>query len=321
MSRRGIAALAAPAIALALAFAPAPLRAQPAGADTVVLAWTAPGDDDDVGTASQYELRMSGSPIDDANWSAATVVNGMPTPLPAGSRQSLVVQGLTRGTTYYFAMRSIDDAGNWSGISNLLQWDWIYDTAAPAAPLGIAGVLQPGGAVEVTWSANAEADLYGYTVYRATSAGEPFVPVTPSLVATTRFVDTTVPSGVAAVWYDVTAMDDSGNESAHSSSTRVTLAGAGAWAMEAAYPNPSGAGTVVTLPVTVPASGGNARLEITNSVGQRVRHLDPGGLAPGVVSVLWDGRNDAGREVAPGAYTAWLIAGSTRARVRLVRVP
>ena len=143
---------------VALGLLPCAARAQ-ALPDTVTLAWTAPGDDGNVGTAAAYEMRMSGSPIDEGNWTAATVVSGLPAPLPAGAIQRVVVRGLTYGTTYYFALKTADEAGNWSALSNVMRWEWIYDTTAPAAPLGLAAAPEPGGGVRVSWSPNAEPDL------------------------------------------------------------------------------------------------------------------------------------------------------------------
>ena len=43
----------------------------------------------------------------------------------------MVVRGLTRGTTYYFAVKSYDDVDNVSPLSNVVQWDWVHDTARP----------------------------------------------------------------------------------------------------------------------------------------------------------------------------------------------
>jgi chitodextrinase len=302
--------------------APGSARAQGAPVDTVSLSWTAPGDDDRIGTAAVYDLRMSSSPIDESNWASATPVSGLPVPQPAGARQSAVVRGLTFGTTYWFAIKTADEAGNWSALSNVVRWDWIYDTAPPAAPSGIAAALQSGGGVRLTWSANSEPDLAGYTVYRALSAGGPFTALNGAPLAGTVYTDTSVPAGAAAVWYQVSASDDSGNESARSATAAVSMATASAaWAMEPVYPNPSGPGATVSIPLVVPPGAGGARIEIVNNVGQRVRSLPLGALAPGPGVVPWDGRNDAGREVAPGAYTAWLIGGSTRLAVRVVRVP
>jgi hypothetical protein len=98
-------------IAALLACALAPARAH-AQADTLVLVWTAPGDDANVGTASSYEMRMSTSPITSTNWDQAALISGLPSPRPSGARERITVNGLTKGTTYYFAIKSIDDAGN-----------------------------------------------------------------------------------------------------------------------------------------------------------------------------------------------------------------
>lgn len=310
------------ALALILVLAPAGARGQGAPADTVTLEWTAPGDDGQIGTASLYELRVSGSPIDEGNWSAATVVSDPPAPLPAGTRQRMVVRGLTYGTTCFFAIRTADEAGNWSGLSNVVSWDWAYDTAPLAAPSGLSVVAQSGSEVQVSWSPNSEADLAGYTVYRAHSAGGPFTALNGSLITTTSYVDRAIPAGTGTVWYQVTALDDAGSESARGSAISLTLtARTDVWAMEPGFPNPSGPGTTVRIPMVAPAAGGSARLEIANNIGQRVRRIDLGSLPPGTSEIRWDGRNDAGREVAPGAYTAWLVVGPTRIGIRLVRVP
>jgi hypothetical protein len=311
----------APAVALALVLGAGTARAQ-APPDTVTLMWTAPGDDGSIGTAQGYEMRMSLAPIDETNWSGATVVGGAPPPLPAGASQRMVARGLTYGTPYYFAIKTVDDAGNWSPISNLVRWDWVLDTAPPAAPSGLAAALAAGG-VRVTWTPNSEADLAGYSVYRALAASGPFTDVSGSLLASASFLDATVPAGTAVVWYQVTARDNSGNESARSTVASLTLVATatGAWTLDPGYPNPSPAGSTVHIPLTVPSGAGEARIEIVNNVGQRVRRMDLGVLSSGTTSTSWDGRNDAGREVAPGAYTAWLIAGSTRSSIRLVRVP
>ena len=310
------------ALPLALLLAPISVQAQGAGPDSLSLVWTAPGDDGAVGTASVYELRMSASPIDGDNWGAAAMVRGLPAPLPAGASQRVMVRGLTRGTPCYFAIRSADEVGNWSGISNLLLLDWIVDATAPAAPLGLTGSSQPGGSVLLTWSANAEADLAGYVVHRGMAAGGPFVALNGSPLVESRYADVAIPGGSETIWYQLSARDATGNESARSGTIRVDLvAGSAAWGIRPVYPNPSGPGRPVRFQLVVPPAGGSARVEILNSIGQRVRRMDLGALAPGAPVVQWDGRNDAGREVAPGAYTAWLIAGSTRSGVRLVRVP
>jgi hypothetical protein len=133
----------APAIALA-ALASALLIgwSRPASAveyGTVNLAWTAPGDDSLVGTATAYDLRYFTIPINLGNFFSATKVSPGPTPLSAGKAQSTTVHGLVPGAWYYFAIRTVDDVGNWSGISNIVRVQASY-------PLGV------GDATELSFS-------------------------------------------------------------------------------------------------------------------------------------------------------------------------
>lgn len=83
------------------------------------LSWTAPGDNGTSGTATTYDLRYATFPITAANFTTATPVNPQPAPILGGSPQTYVLLGLTRSTTYYVALRTLDDAGNWSTVSNV----------------------------------------------------------------------------------------------------------------------------------------------------------------------------------------------------------
>jgi hypothetical protein len=290
-------------------------------AQSVTLVWTAPGDDGNIGTASNYEMRYSQSPINTSNWGQATPATGLPAPQVAGTRQSVTVAGLTQGTTYYFAIRTQDDAGNWSPLSNVLVWDWVYDTAPPSAPSGLVAARE-GDNVRVRWSPNSEPDVAGYLVYRASTPSSGPSRITGTLVTGTEFLDTSVP-GTDQVWYEVSAVDESGNESAHSSTFAVTLvAEVTDWVLAVGFPNPSPISSPVSIPVAVPQAGAvGAVIDIIDSGGHRIRRIELAGLGTGPQTVTWDGKNDAARVVAPGVYRAWLIAGNTRQTVRLVRVP
>ncbi len=86
---------------------------------TATLSFTAPGDDGNTGTATSYDLRYSTSAITDQYWNDATPAGNLPTPLPAGNTQEITVTGLNAGTTYYFAIKAMDKAGQFSPISNI----------------------------------------------------------------------------------------------------------------------------------------------------------------------------------------------------------
>lgn len=85
---------------------------------TVTLTWTATGDDKNVGTATRYDIRYYRNWLNYATWDSATQVTGEPTPHPAGQTDTMLVRGLMKDSTYYFALMAFDEAGNSSGISN-----------------------------------------------------------------------------------------------------------------------------------------------------------------------------------------------------------
>jgi hypothetical protein len=83
-------------------------EAMPGG---VLLTWNAPGDNDNQGTAATYEIHYSDTNITEANFDFATPVPNPPAPQPAGTPESVNVQGLGPGT-YFFRIRTKDEAEN-----------------------------------------------------------------------------------------------------------------------------------------------------------------------------------------------------------------
>lgn len=86
---------------------------------SATLTWTAVGDDGATGTATTYDLRYSTAAITAGNVSLATQVTGETAPKAAGQAETLVVNGLSAGTTYYFALLVADEVPNWSALSNV----------------------------------------------------------------------------------------------------------------------------------------------------------------------------------------------------------
>ena len=93
----------------------------------VDLSWTAPGDDGSSGTASNYYIRYSLNPITSVNFSAATAVLNPPAPQAGGTHQTFTVEGLTPAQTYFFAIRTADEAGNISSVSNTVAAEAYFD--------------------------------------------------------------------------------------------------------------------------------------------------------------------------------------------------
>ncbi|MBU1754352.1 fibronectin type III domain-containing protein [bacterium] len=95
------------------------LKAVTTTENSVNLAWTAPGDNGDKGTAAIYDLRRSASST--AGFDSYSPCDGdKPWPMKAGSSQGMTIAGLQPNTTYYFYLKSQDEVGNWSVLSNKL---------------------------------------------------------------------------------------------------------------------------------------------------------------------------------------------------------
>lgn len=87
--------------------------------NTVDLEWTAPGDDGNSGTATSYDIRWSLDPIETlSDFEEATQLGGEPTPAESGTVQSFTAENLPFGSEVYFSIRTADEVGNFSEISN-----------------------------------------------------------------------------------------------------------------------------------------------------------------------------------------------------------
>ena len=79
--------------------------------------------------------------------------------------------------------------------------------------------------------------------------------------------------------------------------------------LEANYPNPFNPET--TIPLLVPQHAGRVRLVIYNTAGQMVRVLVDQPIGAGRHHVLWDGRDERGRQVGSGVYVYQLLNAGT----------
>jgi hypothetical protein len=99
---------------------PAPigdLTARAVSNTAIRLGWTATGDDSIFGRARAYDIRYGKGPITPANWANADSIALPPVPRSAGQPESLTVADLTRGTSYYFAIRARDEVAHVSPVA------------------------------------------------------------------------------------------------------------------------------------------------------------------------------------------------------------
>ena len=102
------------------------LTAEVMGGGRIRLSWSAPA-----GEPVRYQVKWADKPMVErlkwpdekdikTNWWAANPVTGEPRPGGAGSRESMVVEGVRSGERY-FAIRSFDAASNRSAASNMIE--------------------------------------------------------------------------------------------------------------------------------------------------------------------------------------------------------
>ena len=299
----------------------------PAAADSIDLGWTAPGDDGTAGRASSYELRYSTSPVSGADtlgwWGGATSAGVLPPPIAAGGHEQFTVIGLVTGTSYYFILRTTDDAGNTSAFSNLRA----RQAGTPGDPLATPADFKAQavtGGVRLTWSEPSQGAGSGYHLYRrdagAIAGSDTLLATLP--VATTSYVDTTARGG-SSYEYRV-ASHQSGVESIPAvaeisvptdrlATTTTTVRG---------YPNPARDHVSIRLRAgSADGSSGRVRVVIFDLTGHRICQLFDGDLPSGEQALSWACRSDAGSAVAPGVYNVIVDAPSGRSVTQIAIVP
>jgi hypothetical protein len=78
------------------------------------------------------------------------------------------------------------------------------------------------------------------------------------------------------------------------------------YALRQSYPNPFNPTATITYQVPRPSE---IRIEVYNTLGQKVRTLLKDHKGPGVYQVIWDGRNNSGVQVGSGVYLYRMVSG------------
>jgi hypothetical protein len=171
---------------------------------SVILVWTAPGDDGMNGTAASYDLRYAQGTLGD--FDSATSVTGLTSPKPAGQAETFIVVDLTPGTRYAFGIKTRDEVSNTSLLSNIVSATTLsssgggggsaMDTMPPAPPENLS-VLVGDGQVALSWKNPSALDFVRVVVVR--KIGSPPTSLTDGTVvyegSGEQFVDTGLTNG------------------------------------------------------------------------------------------------------------------------------
>jgi len=133
----------------------------PNPANSCQLQWTAPGDDGTSGQASSYQMRSGLTASSVTGWTAP-VLSDLPNPAVSGSQETYRANGLNPQTKYYFGIRTADESGNWSGISNVVSYTTASVRMSATFPVRIPSTL--GRYVLFVRLYNATGGYFGSTV-------------------------------------------------------------------------------------------------------------------------------------------------------------
>lgn len=134
---------------------------------TALLTWTAPAEDGaSGGTVAGYDLRFRIGFLDGAVWETARQVEDEPSPSEPGRAESLLLRDLEEGTDYAMGIRSVDDAGLLSPLSNVvLLTTTIEETPGdtiPPDPVSDLSILDVGSHhVTLLWTATGDDGVEG----------------------------------------------------------------------------------------------------------------------------------------------------------------
>ena len=130
------------------------LGATSLGSSAIRLTWTAPGDDADVGAASEYDIRYSASHLQGDAWQNAAPVPETPSPRIAGTGETFTVDGLSETDSLFFCLRTADEIPNWSEWSNACGS--LLDGVSPASITNLSAAARADSAILLTWMATGD---------------------------------------------------------------------------------------------------------------------------------------------------------------------
>jgi fibronectin type 3 domain-containing protein len=173
-------------------------------------------------SGSQLNLSWSSNPEPDVahyniyrGTSSGFIVNpSIDNPLAQPSANSYSDDnGLTESTRYYYRVAAVDNAGN-IGVLSDEKSETTLDSIAPSKVLNLNVSPVSSNQLDLSWSANTEADLSGYKIYRSMTSGFSInftsdLPIAQPAV--NSYSDTDNLSASTTYYYRVVAVDTSGN--------------------------------------------------------------------------------------------------------------
>lgn len=294
---------------------------------TITIQWTARGDDGDAGgPAKLYVIRYSNvEPKDppggyDWTWwsNIAKTVPNPPDPAEPGTKQSLLVAGLSEATPYYFRINVVDFSGKESGLSNIAS-----GTTTPVELVNFTGHKTEQNGIMLQWVTASETNNLGFAVERQ-HAGDAlwkeigFIKGAGTTAEEQRytFIDT---PGRPGEWHYRLKQIDADGAFVYSHTIQVTVTAPQEFVLQQNYPNPFNPETTISFQVPETATG-QMLLVIYDMLGRQVSTLLDKPAQSGYYNIKWDGCDETGNPASSGVYIYRLRSGSFTATKKMIKL-
>jgi len=186
----------------------------------------------------------------------------------------------------------------------------VWSIKVPVELSSFTAQVGTGNGVTLNWKTGSEINNVGFNILRGRNQSAAFAKLNAKLIPANRdgnysFSDASAEAG-GRYYYKLEAIDTRGNVTTHGP-IMVEVATPKTFDLSQNYPNPFNPATQITyqLPQAVKVS-----LVIYNMIGQEVRKLVDAQQPAGYHTAIWDGRDNAGRQLPTGVYHYRLQAGS-----------
>lgn len=160
--------------------------------------------------------------------------------------------------------------------------------------------IQEDGTIELSWSSYQDKNCAGFNLYRSQSPQTNFVKLNDQLIigkTNFSFRDLTARAGVTYN-YKLEEVSQTGKKKVQRMTT-VTAPKPDRYCLTSNFPNPFNSLTSFKYEIPAPTY---VTIEVYNVLGKKVKTLVDAFKEPGIYTVFWDGRDDAGQNVVSGVY-------------------
>jgi C1A family cysteine protease len=227
----------------------------------------------------------------------------------------------------YYRVSAVNASGYGGGYSNQVSsyaWDVVPPTVSVTYPNG-GEALETGDTIRIDWIAADNHRVDSVSIYYSENAGRDYTLIEHGWRADSSYA-WIVPSSLSdSCLVKVVAFDPGCLEGCDTSDSLFSIKdytdvhdegdGGGkdtprhVTALEQNYPNPFNGTTTIFYSI---GERCDVDLGIYDAAGHAIRVLERTGRAAGRYSVLWNGKDDAGRDVATGVYFCRIKAGKYR---------